>query len=94
MTLETPKGNRLVLDEDKGGITIEDQNGNKIVLDSKGITLESASKLQLKAAQDVKLEGLNVNFSAQAALKAEGTASAEISASGTTTVKGGVVMIN
>jgi hypothetical protein len=42
----------------------------------------------------MKLAGLNVSASAQAGFKAQGTASAELSAAGQTSVKGALVMIN
>jgi Rhs element Vgr protein len=94
ITLQTPGGNKMLLDDDAGSITIEDQNGNKIVMDSNGIKIESSKAITVKAAQDLKGEGLNVNLKAQASLKAEGSAGAELSASGTTTVKGSLVQIN
>ncbi len=94
ITLETPGGNVLMLDDDAGAITLEDQNHNKITMDSNGIKIESRGTIEIKAAQDLKAEGVNVNLSAQMALKAEGSASAELSASGSTTVKGSIVQIN
>jgi phage baseplate assembly protein gpV len=48
----------------------------------------------LKAAQNVTVKGMNVTAEAQASATVKGNASAEISASGTTTVKGAMVMIN
>ncbi|MEL7162713.1 MAG: Rhs element Vgr protein, partial [Bacteroidota bacterium] len=103
VTLETPAGNKLVLSEADTAITVEDQNGNKIVLDPEGITLESSKdivmkapsgKVSIEAGQDLSAEGLNVNLKASAAFKAEGSASAELSASGNTTVKGAMLMLN
>ena len=98
---ETPGGNRLALSEDAKGIVLEDQNGNKITMDSKGISIESSKDLILKASGDVKLEGTNVDFKAQAGFKAAASGSAEISGatakvtgSATVVVKGGMVQIN
>ena len=48
----------------------------------------------IKAQQDATIEGMNVTAKAQTSLKVTGSASAEISASGQTTVKGAMVMIN
>ena len=42
----------------------------------------------------VKVEGLNVACEAQVGLTAKGSASAELSAAGQTTVKGAMVLIN
>jgi type VI secretion system secreted protein VgrG len=43
---------------------------------------------------DVKLDGLNVQATAQVGAKMTGSATAEISSSGQTTVKGSIVMVN
>ncbi len=94
LTVETPNGNKIVVSDDSGSVVIEDENGNKALLDSSGISLESASDLTIKASGDINLEAVNINLSASAQLKAEGSAAAEVSSSGTTTVKGSVVMIN
>lgn len=92
---ETPGGKSILMDDDAGEIKIEDKNGNKIILNSDGITIDSASKLVLKAAQDADLEaGANATIKASAQLKASGSAGAEFSASGNTVVKGAIVQIN
>jgi Rhs element Vgr protein len=99
--LETPAGNKLILSEDAKGITVQDQNGNKITLDDNGISIESVKDLLFKAGKDVKLSGTNVDFSAQSAFKALGTSTAEVSGAQTkingdamTMIKGGMVQIN
>ncbi|MEI6306393.1 MAG: phage baseplate assembly protein V, partial [Deltaproteobacteria bacterium] len=99
--LDTPAGNKLTLSEDNKGIVIEDQNGNKITLDDSGIKIESSKDMTLKAAKDIKIEGMNLDLKAQTAFKAAGTASAEVSGasttikgSATTVIQGGIVQIN
>jgi Rhs element Vgr protein len=110
ITLETPAKNQLVFSDKDKTITLKDQNGNKIVLGPDGILLETPKDVVIKATgnikatatqaieatatADLKLAGLNVNASAQAGFKAQGTATAELSAAGQTTVKGALVMIN
>lgn len=101
IVLETPNGNRLTLSEQDQAIVVEDQNGNKITLNADGIALESAKDLVLKAAGDVKIEGVNAEVNAQAGFKASGSGSAELSGASTTikgsantTIQGGVVQIN
>lgn len=93
-TVETPEGNKIVLTEEDTAIQIEDQNNNKIHLDSNGITIESASDLILKASGDIKLEGTNIENKANASFKAEGSAGANLESSATTVVKGALVQIN
>lgn len=101
IVLETPGGNKMTLSEDAKGILIQDQNGNKITLDNSGIKIESTKDLTLKAAKNLKIEGMNVDIKAQTAFKAEGSASAEVSGANTsvkgsvtTVIKGGIVQIN
>ena len=84
--LETPDGNKLALSGEDQSITMEDQHGNKIVMDSSGITLESNMDIILKATGNLEAEGLAVTV--------KGQSTAEFSASGTTTLKGGLVQIN
>jgi Rhs element Vgr protein len=93
-TIDTPAGNRLVLSEDETAILIEDQNGNKLTLDADGIALDSPKDIVLKAAGDVKIEGTNVELSANASFKASGSGGAEVSSSASTVVKGSLVQIN
>ena len=51
LTLETPGGNKLVLQDGPGSITISDSNGNSIKLDSSGITLNTSAQITLSASQ-------------------------------------------
>jgi Rhs element Vgr protein len=112
LTLLTPAGNTMILDDKVGSVTVKDKNSNSIVMDSSGVVIKSAKDLTLDAtgnvtiksstgkiastasAGDVTASGLNVTLTAQIAAKLAGSATAEISASGQTTVKGAIVMIN
>ena len=84
--IETPDENRVDISGENQSITIADQHGNKILLGSDGIIIESAKDLVLKA--NTKLEA------SAPEVKIEGSATAEFSASGTNTIKGGLVQIN
>ena len=110
ITLTTPAGNQVVFSDDEKSVTIKDQTDNSITLDTSGITLDSPKdiniqatgditldakgKVDISAVSDVSCKGMNVSVNAQAELKAQGTASAELSAAGQTTIKGAMVMIN
>jgi uncharacterized protein involved in type VI secretion and phage assembly len=110
ITIVTPGGNKCVISDDAKSILLQDQTGNKVELSESGITLNSpkdisitatgkigitaTGALSLKSNADVTVEGLNVNSTAQVGFVAKGNASAELSASGQTTVKGAMVMIN
>lgn len=109
ITLETPGNNKVVLDDDAKQILFSDANRNKICMDKNGITIESGKDLickaqgkvkiegmgiESKSKQDTKINGLNIEASAQVGIKVKGSATAELSASGQTVVKGAMVMIN
>ena len=110
ITVSTPGNRKVVLDDDGKKITLEDPNGNKVEMSDSGINLETKKDItvkatgkfkvdakggiELKSTSDLKAEGLNVEIKAKVGLKAQGTATAEFSASGQTTVKGAMVMIN
>ncbi len=110
LSLQTPNGNRVTLSDNDAAIQMTDVNENTVTLNRDGIKLESSSdivlsaqgeiildatqKIDLDANGDVNVEGLNISLQAATAFKAEGNASAELSASGTTTVKGSIVQIN
>jgi Rhs element Vgr protein len=93
--IETPNGKAVELSDEAGIIRIEDEHGNKFVLDSSGVTIESASDLNLKSGKDAKVNaGANLDLEAAAQLAVSASASLEVSASGTTTIKGALVQIN
>lgn len=95
ITVETPGGNSILLSDEDGAITLKDQNGNKLILDAAGVTIESAKDVSIKASSgDIKLDGTNVKAQATAQLEAKGSAGAELSSSGNTVVKGSIVQIN
>lgn len=109
-TIITPSENRLVLNDEEKSILVQDQNQNKIELSPDGILLESARDINITAKgkikidaldaidisskADISVKGMNVNHEANVGFVAKGNASAELSASGQTTVKGAMVMIN
>ena len=106
----TPAGNTIVLSDDEESIAITDQNKNKIELNGDGIVIDSPKDIsitskskikldgtggiELQSTGDIKLAGMNIDQSANASFTAKGNASAELSASGSTTIKGAMVMVN
>ena len=109
-TIITPGENKLVLNDDEKSILMQDQNDNKVELSPDGIVLDTPKDISITARgkitidamgaidvsskADVSVKGMNVNHEADVGFVAKGNASAELSASGQTTVKGAMVMIN
>ena len=110
LKIETPGGNSIFLNDDGKTIEIVDQNSNSIKMTPEGIALNSnkdltlnatgniflnaTGKFDIKAEQDISLSGMNIENTAKQSFTAKGTASAELSATGQTTIKGAMVMIN
>ena len=110
ITLITPGENKIVISDEDKSIVLQDQNNNKVELSPDGILLDSPRDIKITAKgkitidaaggvgtsskADVKIEGLNINNNAKVGFVAKGNATAELSASGQTTVKGAMVMIN
>lgn len=110
MTLQTPNGNSIVLSDKGKSITLTDQNSNSISLGESGISItsskdititaknsvsvESTSNTTIKATGDAQISGLNVSAQANTGLTLKGNATAELSCSGITTIKGALVKIN
>jgi Rhs element Vgr protein len=110
LTFLTPGKNTMVFSDKEESILMQDQNGNKIEISPDGITMNSPKDIAIKAggkitmqatevinvksSADVKVEGMNVNLAAESAFTAKGSASSEVSAAGSTTIKGAMVLIN
>lgn len=109
ITIETPAGNKVIIDDDQKKITIEDQNKNIIETSDNGVLIDSPKDIKLmakgnivmdakgdvtiKAAGDFAAQGLNVKQKAQMKLAMEGLTT-EMKASTQAVVKGAMVMIN
>ncbi|MBC7423053.1 MAG: Rhs element Vgr protein, partial [Ferruginibacter sp.] len=101
ITIDTPAGNRITLDEAGTKIEITDQNGNKVTMDSAGIKVESplaieikaGTNLTLSAAASLSISAASVSIKADADVSMEG-AIAKLSSQGITEVTGSIVKIN
>ncbi|PHQ30285.1 type VI secretion system tip protein VgrG [Leeuwenhoekiella nanhaiensis] len=94
VTIETPAGRIVVIDDDAEEIKIDDAGANSIILNTDGIEISSSADINIKASGDLNLEGTNVNIKANAEFKAEGGAGAELSTSAVAVLKGSLVQIN
>jgi uncharacterized protein involved in type VI secretion and phage assembly len=94
ITISTDAGNKVIISEDRQSITIEDQNGQKVELNSSGITLQSSGDISINASGDLKISANKIEMSAQTDAKLEGMTGVEVSSSGVAKLKGSMVNIN
>ncbi len=57
VTLKTPAGKTIELDEESGTISLKDENGNSVTMDPSGIVIESGANLTLKASGMLEIKG-------------------------------------
>jgi uncharacterized protein involved in type VI secretion and phage assembly len=101
ITIDTPSGNKIVLNEDQESILIQDQHGSKVQLSGSGIELispkdikmEAGGKIEIKAEQALKINGVSIALDAETSFEAKG-ATAKLEAAGIAQVNGALVKIN
>ncbi len=101
ISIDTPAGNSIILDEDTTSITIEDQNGNITKMNTDGIEMkspgnikvEATGNLDMKAGMNMTLDATQITVKASASMEVKG-ATTSVSADGPTTIKGAIVNIN
>ena len=101
ITIDTPAGNSIKLDEQGTKIEIKDQNTNKITMDPAGIKIESPMNVEIKAGVNLVLSaGASLTIGAVSlGVKAAGNLSLEgaltkLSAQGINEISGSLVKIN
>jgi uncharacterized protein involved in type VI secretion and phage assembly len=101
ITIDTPAGNKIVLDEQGTKIEITDQNSNKVTMNTRGVKIESPLNIELKAGANLTLTagGMLSIGAASLGIKADGNVSVEgavakLSSQGITEIKGSLVKIN
>jgi Rhs element Vgr protein len=101
ITIDTPAGNSIILDEQGTKIEIKDQNQNKLTMNSSGMKMESPFDIEIKAGKTLTLgagvslsvSGPSLSVKADADVNIEG-ASAKLAGQGPVTITGLPVNIN
>jgi Rhs element Vgr protein len=101
ITIDTPAGNKIMLDESATKIEIVDQSNNKITMEPGGIKMESPVNIDIKAGAVLSLSaGGSLSISAPAlSMKADASvsiegATAKFASQGPNVISGLPVMIN
>jgi hypothetical protein len=62
IVIETPEGQRVTLEDGPGSVAIEDSAGNAIILESWGVTITAAAKVNVLAASvEISAASVTVN---------------------------------
>jgi Rhs element Vgr protein len=101
ISIDTPAGNSIVIDESAKSITLKDQNNNKIEMTPSGIemkspkniTIDAGMVLTLKGGQSVEMSAPQIAVKADASVEIKG-AMAKVAASGIAEISGSLVKIN
>ncbi|MBK8194093.1 MAG: type VI secretion system tip protein VgrG [Lewinellaceae bacterium] len=101
ITIDTPAGNSIELDEKGSSITIKDQNGNSTIMKPAGIemkskgniSIEATGKIDIKAGAALTISAAQMTLSAQGPMEVKG-ATAKLSSPGITEISGSLVKIN
>jgi uncharacterized protein involved in type VI secretion and phage assembly len=110
ISISTPGGHVVTLDDDSKTVTITDSSKNSLKMSSDGVSLSSPANITIKAdgsmtldakggvtvksAASVTLDAPQIAAKASVSFAAQGQASAELTASGQVTVRGALVSIN
>jgi Rhs element Vgr protein len=101
ITIDTPAGNSIQLDEAGSKIEIKDQNNNKVTMGTSGVSIESLQNIELKAGANLTLSagatlsigGMSLSVKADGNCEIKG-AMTKLSSSGITEISGSLVKIN
>jgi Rhs element Vgr protein len=101
ISIDTPAGNKIVLDESAQQIQITDQNQNQVTMGPSGITMNSnldisitaGANLSLSASAQLSLSAPTVSLSGDASISISGAA-LSLSAQGIASISGTLVNIN
>jgi Rhs element Vgr protein len=92
--IQTPGSRVFEMNDDSNSITVKDGNGNKIVIDQSGVSIESATDLSIKAGSSISISAPQLTLKADGTMSLEGTGSTSLNSSGITEIKGSLVKIN
>ncbi len=100
--IDKTKKNSFEIDSNKNSMSVQTSDGHKILMDSKGITIESSGTLTLKSTGNMEIKSqanmttestANMDIKSTGMMKVQGT-QASIDGGPMTEIKGGLVKIN
>lgn len=99
VTIETGKGQKVVIDDKNEKIVVEDKNDNKMTMDSSGVTIDSPKKIKLSAKnveisadQNVDVSGQKITETAKSQMKHESKGQMNVKSGMMMNVKSGAML--
>ncbi|MEO8960780.1 MAG: type VI secretion system tip protein VgrG [Ginsengibacter sp.] len=94
ITIETPGGNVFSMNDTENKVELKDANGNKIIMEPEGITIEAAKVLTLKAGTSLSIAAPHLEMKADGEFKLAGGGTSTVTSDGIMNIKGSIVNIN
>jgi phage protein D len=103
ITIKTPGGNIITIDDENKNLILKDQHSNIIEMGKDAVKITSTGELKLSATKaitisssggDVVIEGTNIKSTAKAKFEVSGNAGLELKTAAIAEIKGSLVKIN
>ena len=94
LTIQTPDGKKIFVNDADDAIQMEDQHGNTIKMNADGIEITSGGDLKMKAQGDIQVDGMNIKQSAKQEMSIEGQSKAQFKSVADVVISGTFVKIN
>lgn len=93
ITIKTPGGREIKMDDSAGEIEIKDSNGNSIKMDSDGIKIDSPMEISITAGTTLNLAAPQIGIKADTSASFEASGSMSVKSNGTAEISGSMVDI-
>jgi Rhs element Vgr protein len=93
ITIETPGGREIKMDDTAEEIEIKDGNGNSIKMNSDGIKIDSPMEISITAGSTLNLAAPQIGIKADSSASFEASGSMSVKSDGTAEIKGSMVDI-
>lgn len=93
ITIETPGGREIKMDDTAEEIEIKDSSGNSIIMNSDGITIDSPMEINITAGSGLNLAAPQIGIKADSSASFEASGSMSVKSDGTAEIKGSMVDI-
>jgi hypothetical protein len=94
VTIETPAGLSVTLDDTSQTITLKDNAQNSVILEQNGISLKSNGNISLTTSGNINLNASSIALQASSQISATSAASVSLNSSSELSIRSAMVTIN